>query len=103
MLRAYQLEEACDVFVSLHRAEGFGLAVAECMFLGKPVIATDWSATAEYLDERNGAPVRCRMVQLQETHGPYQAGQTWAEPDVDHAAEWMRRLQQDPALAARLA
>src|SRR5581483_823735 len=44
----YALEAACDVFVSLHRSEGFGLAVAESMYLGKPVIATDWSATAEY-------------------------------------------------------
>ncbi|MDI1249155.1 MAG: glycosyltransferase [Lacunisphaera sp.] len=98
----YRLELACDVFVSLHRAEGFGLAVAECMFLGKPVVATDWSATAEFLDATNGAPVRYLLTTLQETHGPYQAGQTWAEPDIDHAAEWMRRLQQDPALAARL-
>lgn len=98
----YRLEQACDVFVSLHRAEGFGLAVAECMFLGKPVIATNWSATAEFLNESNGAPVRCQLTKLRETHGPYQAGQTWAEPDIDHAAEWMRRLQQDPALAARL-
>lgn len=98
----YQLEQACDVFVSLHRAEGFGLAVAECMYLGKPVIATDWSATAEYLNASNGAPVRCQLTKLRETHGPYQAGQTWAEPDIGHAAEWMRRLQQDPALAARL-
>ena len=98
----YRLEQACDVFVSLHRAEGFGLAVAECMYLGKPCISTDWSATAEYLDAHNGCPVRCTMTQLKEPHGPYQAGQTWAEPDVTHAAEWMRRLQADPALCARL-
>ncbi len=42
----YALEAACDCFVSLHRSEGFGLAVAECMLLGKPAISTDWSATA---------------------------------------------------------
>jgi len=98
----YWLEQACDVFVSLHRAEGFGLAVAECMFLGKPVISTDWSATAEFLNESNGAPVRYHLTKLEKSHGPYQAGQTWAEPDIDHAAEWMRRLLHDPALAARL-
>jgi glycosyltransferase involved in cell wall biosynthesis len=98
----YRLEAACDAFVSLHRAEGFGLGVAECMFLGKPVIATDWSATAEYLNAENGCPVRYRLTTLTESHGPYREGQTWAEPDTDHAAEWMRRLQQDLALAARL-
>ena len=96
------LELACDAFVSLHRAEGFGLGVAECMFLGKPVISTDWSATAEFVNERNGCPVRFSLIQLQESHGPYAQGQTWADPDVDHAAEWMRRLVNEPGLAARL-
>ncbi|MBI3886895.1 MAG: glycosyltransferase family 4 protein [Opitutae bacterium] len=98
----YELEAACDCFVSLHRAEGFGLAVAESMYLGKPVISTDWSATAEFVNERNGCPVRCRLVTLDRNHGPYAKGQTWAEPDLDHAAEWMQRLCADRALAARL-
>lgn len=98
----YALEAACDCFVSLHRSEGFGLAVAECMFLGKPVISTDWSATAEYVNEDNGCPVRAHLVTLEENHGPYAKGSTWAEPDTSHAAEYMRTLLADRALAARL-
>jgi glycosyltransferase involved in cell wall biosynthesis len=98
----YALEAACDSFVSLHRAEGFGLAVAESMFLGKPVISTDWSATSEYVTADNGCPVRATRVALERNHGPYAKGQTWAEPDVGHAAEWMRRLCEDRALAARI-
>jgi glycosyltransferase involved in cell wall biosynthesis len=98
----YELESACDCFVSLHRAEGFGLAVAECMYLGKPVIATDWSATAEFLNANNGCPVRCTLVTLESNHGPYAKGQTWAEPDTAHAAEWMQRLVADQALGERL-
>jgi glycosyltransferase involved in cell wall biosynthesis len=98
----YCLEAACDCFVSLHRSEGFGFGIAENMFLGKPVIATDWSATAEYLNETNGCPVRARPVTLERSHGPYATGQTWAEPDAGHAAEWMRRLASDRALGARL-
>ncbi|HWA88132.1 MAG TPA: glycosyltransferase [Opitutus sp.] len=98
----YELESACDCFVSLHRSEGFGLAVAECMYLGKPVISTDWSATAEFVNSRNGCPVHFSLTTLQENHGPYQKGQTWADPDIEHAAGWMRRLHADPALAARL-
>lgn len=34
------LIQCVDVFVSLHRAEGFGLVIAEAMLLGTPVIAT---------------------------------------------------------------
>ena len=98
----YQLESACDSFVSLHRAEGFGLAVAECMFLGKPVISTDWSATAEYVTPENGCPVNCRVVTLAQNHGPYMKGSAWAEADPAHAAGSMRKLFSDRALAARL-
>ncbi len=98
----YRLEAACDCFVSLHRSEGFGLAVAECMYLGKPVISTDWSATAEYLDATNGCPVRSSLVPIERSHGPYSKGQLWAQPDTAHAAEWMQRLFNDRALAASL-
>jgi len=98
----YALEAACDCFVSLHRSEGFGLAVAESMFLDKPVISTDWSATAEFVTAENGCPVQCRLVELERSYGPYAKGQIWAEPDIDHAAAQMRRLAGDPALCARL-
>lgn len=96
------LQAACDVFVSLHRSEGFGLAVAECMALGKPVIATDWSATAEFLHAGNGCPVPARLVELQSNIGPYAKGQRWAEPDVAAAAEAMRLLAGDPVRRAAL-
>jgi glycosyltransferase involved in cell wall biosynthesis len=98
----YRLEAACDVFVSLHRSEGFGLAVAECMYLGKPVIATDWSATAEFLTPANSCPVRADLIALERNIGPYGKGQTWADPDVAAAADAMRRLAGDPAWRARL-
>lgn len=97
-----QLESACDCFVSLHRSEGFGLSIAECMYLGKPVIATDWSASAEFVNETNGCPVRCSEVVLERSYGPYGKGSRWAEPDIEHAAWWMQRLYGDRALAKRL-
>ncbi len=98
----YALEAACDCFVSLHRSEGFGLAVAECMLLGKPVISTDWSATAEFVTPGNGCPVHAKLVALEQSHGPYAKGSIWADPDPAHAAEWMQRLHSDRALVARL-
>jgi glycosyltransferase involved in cell wall biosynthesis len=98
----YALEAACDCLVSLHRSEGFGLALAECMLLGKPVIATDWSATAEFVSRDNGCPVRAKLVTLEQNHGPYPKGATWADPDPLHAAEHMRLLFGDRALVARL-
>jgi len=98
----YALEAACDCFVSLHRSEGFGLALAECMYLGKPVIATGWSATTEFLDAESGLPVKASLVTLDRNHGPYSKGQVWAEPDIDHAAEQMRRVHRDAELRTRI-
>ncbi len=90
-----ELQYTCDSFVSLHRSEGFGLAVAEMMALGKPVISTNWSATAEFLNESNGCPVRADLVKIERNIGPYSAGQYWADPDISHAAEYMQRIHQD--------
>lgn len=90
------LLNACDCYVSLHRAEGFGLPLAEAMYLGKPVIATHWSGNVDFMDEHNSLPVRYRLVELQEDVGPYQKGQTWAEPDLQHAATLMRQAYESP-------
>jgi len=98
----YELEAACDCYVSLHRAEGFGLAVAECMFLGKPVITTDWSATAEFADRTTALPVPAREVELTENHGPYRRGQRWAEPEIDAAAQCMCRLAEDATFCRQI-
>ena len=98
----YQLEAACDCFVSLHRAEGFGLALAECMALGKPVISTDWSAPAEFINAQTGCPVKYTLTTIAQSRGPYSKGQVWAEPDVQHAAWWMKQICADPALARSL-
>jgi glycosyltransferase involved in cell wall biosynthesis len=98
----YELESACDCFVSLHRSEGFGLAVAESMFLGKPVISTNWSGTTDFVRTDNACPVRATTITLDRNHGPYAKGQRWAAPDIDHAAWWMQQLQGDPALAAKI-
>ncbi|MBI5683455.1 MAG: glycosyltransferase family 4 protein [Verrucomicrobia bacterium] len=98
----YELMACCDAFVSLHHAEGFGYCVAEAMFLGKPVVSTDWSATAEYVTPQNGFPVRYRMVRLEHHVDEYVRGSEWAEPDVEHAAECMAKLAADPQLCAKL-
>ena len=98
----YQLEAACDCFLSLHRSEGFGLALAECMALGKPVISTDWSAPAEFVTAQTGCPVRYTLTTLTQSRGPYSKGQVWAEPDTAHAAWWMKKLCADRSLARSL-
>jgi glycosyltransferase involved in cell wall biosynthesis len=89
------LTASCDCVVSLHRSEGFGLLVAEAMMLGKPVIATDYGATAELLTPSTGFPVAFRMVPVGEDEYPFAKGQKWADPDIAHAAFHMRHVRSD--------
>jgi glycosyltransferase involved in cell wall biosynthesis len=85
-----------DCYVSLHRSEGFGLTLAESMALGTPVIATGYSGNTDFTTPQNSY-----LVDWTPTHvGPgceiYPAEGVWAEPDLDHAAEQMRRVWQRP-------
>ncbi|NBQ87045.1 MAG: glycosyltransferase family 1 protein [Betaproteobacteria bacterium] len=100
--QTWDLQACCDVLLSLHRAEGFGLAPAEMMALGKPVIATGWSANMDFMTEANSMPVRHELKPLAFDVGAYAAGPLWAEADVEHAAWCLGQLVQDPALGKRL-
>jgi glycosyltransferase involved in cell wall biosynthesis len=85
----------CDCYVSLHRSEGFGLTVAEAMLLSKPVIATRYGGTQEFLTDENAYPVDWVPVPVGEGAFPYPPDGVWAEPDLDQAAGLMRRVHSE--------
>jgi glycosyltransferase involved in cell wall biosynthesis len=86
----------CDCYVSLHRSEGLGLTMAEAMSLGKPVIATGYSGNLAFMDDANSYLVRYSPTTIPPGCDPYLPGVEWAEPDLDHAAELMRRVYDRP-------
>ena len=96
------LIKACDCFVSLHRAEGFGLGPAEAMSIAKPAIITNWSGSVDYMTSDNSIAIDYKLVKLGQDYGPYKAHQHWAEPDLDQASHWMQKLLDDPTLGPRL-
>jgi glycosyltransferase involved in cell wall biosynthesis len=106
------LVNACDAYVSLHRAEGFGRTLAEAMLLGKPVVGTDFSGSTDFLTTMTGYPVKWRKKMLKTGDYPFietGEGAYWADPDIDHAAaqlhaakaaagsNWARQLPQQVA------
>ena len=98
----FGLQNAVDCYVSLHRSEGFGLGMAECMYLGKPVIATAYSGNLDFMDRDNSLLVDYKMIPLRDGDYPYWQGQQWADADVAHAARLMRQVFDDRGFAARI-
>lgn len=84
-----------DVLVSMHRAEGFGLVMAEAMLNGVPCIATNWSANTEFMNSDVACMLDYELVELQHEIGPYKKGSKWAEPCVEQAAMYMRKLYEE--------
>ena len=93
---------ATDCYVSLHRSEGFGLTMAEAMAMGKPVIATAYSANLDFMNDEVAFMVPVTEWRLDAQAGPYPAGSMWADPDLDVAAGFMRRAADDPEAARAL-
>ena len=79
-----------DCYVSLHRAEGFGLTLAEAMYLGKPVIGTGYSGNMDFMDEISSYPVEYSLTEITNDEGPYSKGNFWAEPNLIHASKLIK-------------
>ncbi len=94
------LMASCDCFVSLHRSEGFGRGPAEAMLMGKPVIVTGYSGTADFATPDCAYVVGYRMVPVGVGEYPGAEGQAWADANIPQAAQAMRRIHEEPETAS---
>ena len=97
------LQAACDALISLHRGEGFGLNPAECMALGKIVIATAFSGNMDFMNAGNSLLVPYQPRPLEKDEYIFGDGQWWAEPDHAAAVEALRRAASRASDVLRLA
>jgi Glycosyl transferases group 1 len=86
----------CDCYVSLHRSEGFGLTLAEALSHARPLVATDFGGSLDFTDATTASLVRATRTPVGDGVPIYPEGATWAEPDLDHAAELMRGVVDAP-------
>ena len=99
------LTEACDVYLSLHRGEGFGIGIAEAMSLGKPVVVSNYSAPTEFCKDGCTMLVPVKMVPVKKCEidiKDYAHVKEWAEPDVHVAAAALSKLYDDRGFAKEL-
>lgn len=84
-----------DVYVSLHRSEGLGLTIAEAMAVGTPVIASRYSGNLDFSDDTTAWLIDGQEILVGPGHH-YPPDGHWFDPDIQQAAEVMRRLASDP-------
>jgi len=97
------LYSVCDVYISLHRAEGFGRSIAEAMLLGRPVIVTAFSGNCDFTSSKNAFMVKFKKLKLKSGDYPYGNNQIWADPIIEDAAKHMRHIVKNPQDVSKVA
>lgn len=86
------LYNACNCFVSLHRAEGFGRGIAEALLLGMDVIATNYGGNRDFCIGEGAYLIPYKMISVGSDEYVEAVGQRWADPEVEIAAQAMRQV-----------
>jgi glycosyltransferase involved in cell wall biosynthesis len=90
----------CDCYVSLHRAEGLGLGMAEAMYLGKPVIATAYSGNMDFMNDQNAILIPYSMIDVKPGEYIDYVDQEWADPNLDKSFEAFLKIYEDEKFRA---
>lgn len=86
------LYDRTDVYVSLHRAEGFGLTISDAMSRGIPVITTGYSGNMEFCRADDTRLVAYDLRAVGHERLRYRKDDIWAEPDMADAVSAFREL-----------
>jgi glycosyltransferase involved in cell wall biosynthesis len=88
-----------DCYLSLHRAEGWGLTIAEAMAVATPVVATGYSGNMDFMDTTCTYVVPGKLVPIPSTTSTYAGAGRWADPDIDVAAKLLVKVSADQSAA----
>ncbi len=91
-----------DIYASLHRSEGFGLTIAEAMLLDTPTLVTAWSGNMDFCNQDNSFLVPYHAQAVCSAHPEFNGltNAHWAEADANAAAQWLKKIFLDSALAS---
>ena len=105
--------EGGHLFCSLHRAEGFGLGLAEAMASGYAAMGTAYSAPLDFMTQDNSFLIDYTKVEIKEARfvkgfrqGFFKKSfpkPFWADPDLAQACSVLRTLNQERDILVRKA
>jgi glycosyltransferase involved in cell wall biosynthesis len=90
-----------DCYLSLCRAEGWGIPAFDAAAHGNPIVITGYGGQRAYLDAEGAWLVDYDLVAVDDPAGgrSYTGDQRWAEPSIEHAAALLRAIEAAPAEA----
>ena len=83
---------SCDVLISLHRSEGFGRVIAECINLGLEIITTNWGGNTDFCNNDSTFLVPYELIDVLPGTYPFWENQKWADPNLEKAAEYIQDI-----------
>lgn len=83
----YFLLANLDCYLSMHRAEGFGLPIMEAMSVGTLAIATNYSGNLDFMNSENSLLIDTKPYFLENDFGPYEKGTYWRDPSIDDCVD----------------
>ncbi|MFC4722806.1 glycosyltransferase family 4 protein [Geojedonia litorea] len=97
------LINTCDAYVSMHHSEGFGLTLAEAMYLGKPSVATNYSGNTEFMNIENSFLIDYKLSYIENFDNNFCSETLWANPLFSDAVKKLRSVYEDSSLRVRKA
>lgn len=86
---------AHDIYLSLHRSEGYGLTIREAMLRGLYVVATGWSGNMDFMEGERVFTVPYTLVPVNDAFFGNIPHARWAEPDIEAAAGILRNIRRN--------
>lgn len=93
------LYHLCHVYLSLHRAEGYGLTLLDAMMHHLKILCVNYSSPSEFLENYQGwIKIDHKMVSLKEFPLSFYTGgdSEWADPDLEDVVHKLKRIAHFP-------
>lgn len=88
------LYDRADVYVSLHRAEGFGLCISDAISRGIPVITTGYSGNMDFCQFNKIRLVDYNLNPIGHDRLRYLNDDEWAEPSMSDAVKAFHEVRE---------